>query len=300
MSTTNNEKIEKVLNAIGKGYRLIRLVGHGSVGAVYECEDSTGKHVAVKLMEISPMMDPNVLEGIIQAALATRSLSENVNVVQVLAAGRVKDFYFILMQMINGGTLETVVENKNVSLQKKMGIAVKIAEILAAIHSKGIVHQDLKPSNVLLDDTNTPYLNDFYLFPRDGNSISAMPHGTPYYMSPEQTDGQLVTALTDVYSFGVLFYELLTNSMPYAETPHNIADMIAVVNEGKIIRPSRKNRKIDMKLEAVILKLLEKDQEKRYRKMETVVADIRACIDKKKLSFSYKSSIIGKIWHLFR
>ena len=300
MLTTNNEEIIEALNSIGKGYQLIRLLGHGSVGSVYECKDSAEKHVAIKLMKINPMMDQHIFEEIIQAALATRYLSEKVNVVRVLAGGKIEDFYFILMEMINGETLETIVKDVNIPLHSKIKIAIKIADILAIIHSKGIVHKDLKPSNVLLDENNIPYLNDFYLHAKSNKNVSFMPHGTPYYMSPEQANGQMVTALTDIYSFGVLFYELLTDSMPYEKSPHNIADMIAIVNEGKIIRPSLKNRKIERKLEAVMLKLLEKDTQKRYQTMVTVVVDIQACLSKKKLSFPYKNSIFDKFLHLFR
>lgn len=301
MQEADKERIGKALKKIDEGYELIRLVGRGSVGSVYECRDASGKHIAVKLMDITPMIDPPVFASIIQAAQATRSLADNVNVVQVLSAGKTDNFYYICMEMINGGTLETIVNDSGIPLQKKMAIAVKIAEVLAEIHSKGIVHKDLKPSNILLDSDNTPFLNDFYLFhSQSGQNFKSMPHGTPYYMSPEQTGGQMVTVLTDVYSFGVLFYELLTGTMPYAESPQNIPEMINTVNEGKIVRPSQKNSGIDRKLETVMLKLLEREPKLRYQKMETVAADIQACIDGRPISIPYSSSFISKILGLFR
>jgi eukaryotic-like serine/threonine-protein kinase len=296
-----NQKIIEALKKIGAGLQLIRLLGRGSVGTVYECETSSGNHVAIKLMEITPMMDSLVFEGIIKAALATRSLSENVNVVKVIHAGKIDDFYFIIMDMINGGTLEKVVENKNIKFENKLHIAFQIAEIIQAIHAKGIVHKDLKPSNLLIDENNTPFLNDFYLFPPEvAQKFSSMPHGTPYYMSPEQTSGHLVTALTDVYSFGILLYELLTGAMPYLDTPKNITDMITVVNEGKIIRPSKQNKKIDNKLEAVMLKLIEKDPKQRYQNMKTVASDLKACLNKQDISIPYKTSIIDDFLRFFR
>lgn len=301
MTQKSKEKIAQALKEINEGYELVRILGQGSVGTVYECQDAEGKKIAVKLMEISPMIDPPVFAGIIQAAQATRSLADNVNVVQVLSAGKTENYYYICMEMIEGGTLETAVQDKNMPLKQKLEIVKKVADILAAIHAKGIVHKDLKPSNILIDSNNTPYLNDFYLFhSQGGKRLSAMPHGTPYYMSPEQTGNQMVTVLTDFYSFGVLLYELLTGAMPYAADPQNIPDMINLVNEGKIIPPSRKNRKLTGKIEAIIMKLLEKDPKMRYHKMETVSKDLQACIDAHPISIPYKKSFLSGLFGLFR
>lgn len=301
MKETEKEKIAAALKEIDPGLKLIRLVGRGSVGSVYECSDSSGTHIAVKLMEISPMIDPPVFAGIIQAAQATRSMAENVNVVQVFSAGKTEKFYYIIMEMINGGTLETMVNDTTIPLTNKLIIAEKIAEILAAIHSKGIVHKDLKPSNVLIDAQHTPFLNDFYLFhSQSGRNLKAMPHGTPYYMSPEQTKGQIVTVLTDFYSFGVLLYELFTGTMPYKEKPTNIPDMINVVNDGTIIPPAKKNRKINSKLEAVILKLLQKDPKERYQKMSVVAADLKACREGTPISIPYNNSLLSRFFGMFR
>jgi len=299
-SQNENQKIIEALASLGSGFKLIRLVGRGSIGSVYECATSSGEYVAIKLMEITPMMDPLVFEGIIKVALETRSIAENVNVVKVINAGKTDRFYFIVMEMINGGTLEKIVGNNSISFEEKLRIAIEIAKILQAIHAKGIVHKDLKPSNLLIDENNTPFLTDFYLFPPQvAKKFSSMPHGTPYYMSPEQTSGHLVAALTDVYSFGVLFYELLTGVMPYVDTPKNIADTITVVQEGQIIRPSKKNKKINKKLEAVMLKLLERDPKQRYQKMKTVADDIIACLNKQDISIPYKTSLIGKLLRFF-
>lgn len=296
-----NEKIHEALEEISTGLQLIREVGRGSVGTVYVCEDSAGKRLAIKLMDISPMMDPLVFEGIINAALATRSLAEDVNVVKVIHAGKTKHFYYIVMEMINGGTLEDVVDDTNISFEEKLKIAVKIAKILQAIHARGIVHKDLKPSNLLVDFKNEPYLTDFYLFPPQvAKKFSSMPHGTPYYMSPEQTSGKLVTALTDMYSFGVLLYELLTGEMPYANNPKNISDMIKLVNEGEIVRPSKRNSHIDGKLEAVIYKLMNKDPKERYQNMQIVSDDLQACLNNQQISIKYKTSLKARILRFFK
>jgi len=297
MQIINSQKVTDAIKEINENLHLLNTIGQGSIGTVYECMNNTGHSIAVKLMEITPMIDSIVFTRIIQAALDTRPLADKVNVVKVFSAGKTENFYFICMEMIHGSTLETLVNNQHVKLDEKLKIAAEIAKILAAIHSKGIVHKDLKPSNILLDQNNTPFLNDFYLFSSTkGQILKSIPHGTPYYMSPEQTNGQLVSCLTDVYSFGVLFYELLTGAMPYANAPKNISDMIKTVHEGNIIPPSKINKHIAPQVEAIILKLLEKDPQMRYQNMGAVEADIKAYIIEK----SCKKSFISKILHLFR
>lgn len=299
----NKEKnILNTIKEINPEYQLLRLVGEGSIGSVYECKDADNKKIAVKLMAITPMIDPRVFEGIIKVAKATNSLAKKVNVVKVISAGKTKNFYYICMDMIEGSTLEEIVNDSNIPLEKKVKIAKEVAEILAAIHAKSIVHQDLKPSNILIDKNGTPFLNDFYLFHTQRHQkFSAMPQGTPFYMSPEQTGGQRVTALTDFYSFGVLLYEMLTGSIPYEKRPKNISDMIGIVNEGKIIPPSQKNNAISPILEAIILKLLERDPKMRYQKMETLAKDLQAYLDGKPISITthVKKSIFDKFLNYF-
>lgn len=300
MTEQMTEKAVRILKEISPDYKLLKLIGQGSVGSVYECKNSESKHIAVKLMETNPMMDDKVFESIIDAALATRKIPENVNVVRVLKAGRKGNFFYIEMDMMQGGTLENIVLNPGISFEKKIKIAADIAKTLADIHKRGIVHGDLKPANVLISEDNVPYLNDFYLFPnRSAGVLPSMPLGTPYYMSPEQAKGTLITTASDIYSFGILIYELLTGKMPYESIPENIQEMINIINDGKIIPPSKFNPEINNKTEAVMLKLLEKKPSERYHHMNTVAEDLLACLDNKPVSIPYKLTFIEKIYSLF-
>ncbi|MBN1864035.1 MAG: serine/threonine protein kinase [Victivallales bacterium] len=295
-----NAIVAALLSGIEGGLELVRTIGKGSLGTVYECADKNGTPLAVKLMQGSPMIEPDTFENIITAALKTRSISETTRVVKVISAGKIENFYYILMELFKGGTLEAVLAKNNLSIKDKVRIGAEIAKTLADIHSKGIVHNDLKPSNVLLDKDNVPYLNDFYLFvSRPSKPFSGMPQGTPYYMSPEQASGQIPAVTNDSYSFGVLLYELLTNSMPYREHPRNITEMIHVVTEGKIVRPSKKNSAINAKIEAIILKLLSRDLETRYRDMNVVASDLLASISGKQISIPYRKSMLSKVFTFF-
>lgn len=293
-------KIAAILKDLGSGYQLVRLLGQGSIGTVYECLDSQKQHVAVKLMEANPMVESAVFSSIIQAAVATVKIPDSVNVVKVLYAGTQHPFYYIVMDMMEGGTLETIVGNSSFSLSAKLRIAEEIAQTLAAIHKRGIVHGDLKPANILISDDNKPYLTDFYLFPaRGAGAMPSMPLGTPYYMSPEQAKGAFITTASDIYSFGIMIYELLTGSMPYALKPNNIQEMVHEIMEGSINSPHKTNPEINFKLEAVIMKLLVKNPDRRYRNMTVAADDISACINNSPISIPFRKTFLEKISSLF-
>jgi len=300
MTQKIKEKAQATLKQIGEGFEFVKLLGEGSVGIVYQCKNPEGKHVAVKVMESNPMMDPAVFESILEAALATQKIPENVHVVRVIGGGKKGPIYYIVMEMMDGGTMEKLVEDPSLSFERKLQISAEIAHTLAEIHKRGIVHGDLKPANVLMSSTNKPYLNDFYLFPsRGAGAMPSMPLGTPYYMSPEQAKGVLITTASDVYSFGIMIYELLTGEMPYLLEPENIQGMVQEIMEGNINPPSKANPKINNKLEAVILKLLEKNPSKRYQQMNDVSKDLFACLNDKPISIPYNLTFMEKLSSIF-
>lgn len=299
MKRIENGKILERLASIEKGFELVRVIGQGTVGTVCECHDSEGRTVAVKLMELTPMGTPAVFEGIIKAALATKPLADEANVVRVFSTGKVPPTtYYIVMEMMAGGTLENYTARIQLSLKHKLDMAAKIADSLYAIHFKGLIHGDLKPSNILLSAEGEPYLNDFYLYSHDTSAMPTpyMSIGTPFYMSPEQASGALVTPKTDIYSFGVMLYEFVTEKMPYASGMDSIGSLIEEITNGEIVPPSKKTRGLSPKCDAVMIKLLEKDPDLRYRDMALVAADIRGCRDDSDISVTYKKSFWSRFF----
>ena len=297
MASTENRKIVEILAKIGDGFKLSRIIGAGTVGTVCECRRSNGGVVAVKLMELTPMGTTAVFEEIIKAALATKPLNDEARVVRVFDAGKLPpSTYYIIMEMMEGGTLEDHTANVELSLEKKLGLAAKIADSIYAIHSKGIIHGDLKPSNILLSKDCEPFLNDFYLYSLSSRPTPYMSIGTPFYMSPEQATGALITPKTDIYSFGVLLYEFVLGEMPYAVETDSIGGLIEEIRSGTIIEPSKKTNGISAKLEAVMLKLLEREPELRYTNMTIAAADIRACLDDSRISIPYKRQPFWRRW----
>lgn len=257
--------IDTILRSAGKGYESVEEIGQGSVGVVYACRPAGSKgapDVAVKLMSPSPMMDIDLFDGVIDAALATRPLADKVAVVPVLEAGKTQDGHYYIAMKLMDGTMERFIGDGPLTFAGKCAFAAEIATALDGIHSNGVVHGDLKPPNVLLADAR-PFLNDFYLAPRRLGGRVASTRGTPYYMSPEQATGRPVTPASDIYSLGVLLYELFTGEMPYRRTAENLSEMIGIVTEGDIIPPSSRKQTVNRGLDEIIMGLLGKEPDDR-------------------------------------
>jgi serine/threonine-protein kinase len=170
------------------------------------------------------------------------------------------------MELVEGGTLERFIGEENLDFQGKLRLAAGIAKALGHIHSAGITHGDLKPPNILISPDGKPLLNDFYLVPRlEAAATGASSMGTPYYMSPEQAEGRPVSPASDIYSFGVLLYELLTGKTPYSAETNNLSEMIEAVSKGKIESLGKHCRKASPKLDALMSRLLSKEPETRPR-----------------------------------
>ena len=292
------DKITEVLSRIENGFTPLSLLGCGSLGVVYECAGSDNLHYAVKLIEESPMTDPAVPETIIEAARATMDIPDSVRVVRVFSSGRQASFCYIVMEMMDGGTLEKIVADLTFNFEMKLQIAVEIAETLDQIHKLGIIHGDLKPANVLMTADNKPYLNDFYMCSaREQIEMPLMPLGTPYYMSPEQARGAMITPVSDIYSYGVMIYELLTGEMPYASGEGNVHRMLHMINDAKLIPPGKVCNNMTYKLEAILLKMLAKLPDQRYRNMGMVAKDLSAYLDGNPISVPHKQTLQGKFLH---
>jgi serine/threonine-protein kinase len=276
------------------------LLGKGSVGSVFKAEAlADGKLLAVKIMETTPFIEGAMLQSIIKSGLETQNLPEKARVVKIYHTGVSGSSYYIVMELYKD-TLENLMLEDICFMEQKLEIAFSLAETLECVHNAGIVHGDLKPSNVLLDGMMKPYLNDFYNSVDSLPANFSMPHGTPKYMSPEQASRRLVGPGSDIYSFGVLFYELMTGRLPYAEEADSIARMLEIVQTGQIIPPSKVNKKIDGKLEAIILKLLDRE-ENRYSNMRRCVSDLKAYLNGAEISIpvAVSDSFFQKIFSIF-
>lgn len=209
-------------NALIKGrYQLERLIGCGGMGDVYHGRDTlTGEQVAVKKLRIELSRNlPQIVERFLREGEALRRLNHP-NIVKVLATVDEGNQHYIVMEYVGGGSLADLIARAGVlPLDQVVAIGLELADALSRAHHLGILHRDIKPANVLLAEDGTPRLTDFGIarigqLPPLTESKSIL--GTLAYLSPEALEGRTVNERSDIWSFGVVLYEMLTGQLPFS------------------------------------------------------------------------------------
>lgn len=264
-------------------YRILRQLGSGAMGAVYLAEDTQlARQVAIKTPHFQNAPTPETIERFYREARAAAKL-RNPNVCPVYDVGEIGGRHYISMAYIEGKPLSALIQPKPLPERQILTLIRKLALALQEAHDQGIVHRDLKPANIMVDKKGEPLITDFGLASqkrRDDDirlTHSGALIGTPAYMSPEQVEGdtQKVDSLTDQYSLGVILFELLTGQLPFR------GSVIAVM--GQIItkeppRPSELRPGLDLRIEAVCLKMLSKAPAARFPSMSKVADELLAIL----------------------
>jgi serine/threonine protein kinase len=255
---------ELIGNSLGR-YKILEEIGQGGMTTVYSARLSDGnREVAVKVLSPALVQDPKFKSRFEREIVVLQTL-EHPNIMPILDYGEHNGSLFIVMPLFTSGTLNDRLESGPLTPQETSRLMNEITGALAHAHEQGIVHRDVKPSNILIDEKGNSLLTDFglaYLDTTSQNLTGSALIGTPAYMAPEQCRGDTIDASSDQYSLGVVLFHLVTGNLPFrADTPIGIA--IKHVND-PLPRPRLVNPDLPQKIEAVIIKALAKDPSKRF------------------------------------
>jgi serine/threonine protein kinase len=258
-------------------YLIIDKLGKGGMGKVYKALDQEiNESVALKLIKPEIAADREAIERFQNEIKIARRITHK-NICRMYHLGREKDAFYITMEYVQGENLKKMIKmTKGMSFGAAMGIAQQICQGLAEAHRLGIVHRDLKPQNIMLDEDGGVRVMDFGIassVETRGATLPGMMIGTPEYMSPEQIDGEPVDGRSDIYSLGIILYEMLTGKTPFTgDTPWSV---ILKHKNDRPHDPREINPMIPEAMSRIILRCLEKSKDKRYQRAEELLSALQ-------------------------
>lgn len=262
---------------LGNRYEIEEKIGEGGMSVVYKARcNKLNRYVAVKVLKKEMSDNEDIVNKFKREATAIAALSDN-NIVNILDVGSQDDINYIVMEYVKGKTLKELIKQfGKLNYETAITIAIQIAKALECAHKNNIIHRDVKPQNILVTEEGLIKVTDFGIAKSTSsatltNTTTIM--GSAHYFSPEQAKGTLVDNRTDLYSLGVVLYEMVTGKVPFeADSPVTIA--LKHIQE-EVVPPKQINSKIPESLNKLIIKAMEKDPGMRYQNARDIINDLQ-------------------------
>jgi serine/threonine protein kinase len=263
-------------------YEILEELGRGEMGVVYKAHDPLiDRFVAIKTIDLQKLSEKEKEEYKERFYLEAKAAGRlnHPNIITIHDLGRKGDIAYIAMELMEGPELQNIIaENRSLTIGEKLDIAFQVAEGLAYAHEHGVVHRDIKPSNIMVLRGNHVKIADFGI----ARMESSLRHtqtgkimGSPLYMSPEQIQSQSITHRSDIFSLGVVLYQLLTGKLPF--NGDNVNSLwYKIINE-EPQKPGSLNPEIPDMLDDIVFKCLAKKPEDRYQNAHELAGDLHSC-----------------------
>ena len=256
-------------------YEILGKVGAGGMSDVYKAKDHIlSRIVAIKVLK-SEFSEDRTFVTKFRTEAQSAAVLEHPNIVNIYDVGSEDGLYYIVMEYVEGITLKTYIEKKGqLSFKESASIAIQVARGIEAAHGKNIIHRDIKPQNIMISTDGKVKVTDFGIAKAaSSNTISSDVMGSVHYASPEQARNGFIDARSDVYSLGIVMYEMITGRVPF-DGDTTVAVAIQHLQE-EIVKPSVYAPNIPVSFEGIILKCTQKTPDRRYQSMAELLNDLR-------------------------
>jgi peptide/nickel transport system substrate-binding protein len=263
--------------ALNNRYQITARLGKGAMGTVYRATDlQSGKDVALKIISSDLVVDPDMLERFQREGEALSKL-KHPNIVGFIDTFQHDENYVIVMEYISGGSLYDLIKAGPLPIERARQITLDLCDALIRAHRLDIIHRDLKPENILIDEDGTPKLADFGVarlsegtrMTRSGTQV-----GTPYYMSPEAWEGKMLDAQADIWSLGVILFEMLAGQVPFGgDTGAAVMNKVLTASPPDL---KKLRAEVPSSLVKIVSRMLTRDKKRRYQTMRQVAVDLES------------------------